>query len=125
MINSCKLAIAALCAAAVTMFAGAAQSPHMFTATLNYSGTAAENVPTLLRISPEKIPGFSYSDTADGKDFEIRDENGMLLPYEIDTWDTSGESLLWVKVPSFANGKTLTVTYGNTTSDMTANAADV
>ena len=90
-----------------------------------YSGAAAENVPTLLRISPSKISGFSYGDTADGTDFEIRDENGTLLPYEIDTWDTSGESLLWVKVPLFADGKTLTITYGNTLADMTANAADV
>ena len=79
MTKSCKLTIVALFAAAVTMSAGAAQSPHRFTATLNYSGAAAENVPTLLRISPEKISGFSYSDTANGKDFEIRDENGTLL----------------------------------------------
>ena len=124
MIKSHKLAIVVLYAAMAALSVEA-QSPHSFTATLNYSGAAAENVPTLLRISPEKIPGFSYSDTADGKDFEIRDENGTLLPYEIDTWDTSGESLLWVKVPSFAGGKMLTVTYGLTSADMTANAADV
>ena len=92
-----------LFAATSAMFAGAAQSPHRFTVTLNYSGAAAENVPTLLRISPSKISGFSYGDTADGTDFEIRDENGTLLPYEIDTWDTSGESLLWVQVPLFAD----------------------
>ena len=113
------------CAAAVSLSAAVAQTPHRFTVTLNYSGEPAENVPTLLRISEKRISGFSYGDTADGTDFEIRDENGNLLPYEIDTWDPSGESLLWVKVPSFAGGKTLTVSYGMTSDDMTKNAADV
>ena len=95
---------------------------HRFTMTLNYSGTVAADVPTLLRFSPELI---DYSAAGDGTHFEIVDENGAILPYEIDTWNPGGESLLWVKVPIFANGKKLTVTYGETAADMTARAAEV
>lgn len=98
---------------------------HRFTVTLNYSGAAAAEVPMLLRVSTSFIKGFDYSIAGDGKHFEIADENGVILPYEIDTWNPGGESLLWVKVPVFAGGKRLTVTYGETESDMTARAAEV
>ena len=98
---------------------------HKFTVTLNYSGAAVTNMPTLLKISTASIGGFDYSAAGDGTHFEITDENGAILPYEIDTWNPSGVSLLWVKVPIFAGGKHLTVTYGRTDEDMTTRAAEV
>ena len=116
---------AGIAAALVGCLALAAEAAgHRFTVTLNYAGNAATNVPMLLKVSPALIDGFSYADT-DGTDFEIQDESGVVLPYEIDTWNTSGESLLWVKVPEFANGKALTVTYGRTPFDMTGGATNV
>ena len=82
-----------------------------FTATVKYEGAAAENVPVLLRISESAIDGFDYDDvTASG--FEIVDGNGNLLPWEIDTWDETGESLLWVRLPVWENGAAITVRYG-------------
>lgn len=110
--------------ALATVPAFAAGAWHRFTATLHYDGTPAADVPTALRISPALLPGFDYDDT-DGTDFEIRDGNGALLPYEIDTWNPVGESLLWVKVPSFADGAELSVVYGGTSEDMTRNATNV
>ena len=104
---------------------------HRFTVTLNYTNeqgeakAPAQDVPLLLRVSPELVPGFDYLDTASGTNFEITDEDGLVLPYEIDTWSPGGESLLWVKVPCFANGKILTVTYGRVLYDMSVDAADV
>ena len=95
---------------------------HRFTMTVNYSGAVAADVPTLLRVSPGLI---DYSAAGDGTHFKIVDENGAILPYEIDTWNPGGESLLWVKVPVFQNGRRLTVTYGETEADMTARAAEV
>ena len=82
-----------------------------FEVTISYAGTAASNVPLLLRISEADIDGFRYADITESG-FEILDENGNLLPYEIDTWDTDGESLLWTRVPSYSDGATLTIRYG-------------
>ena len=82
-----------------------------FTATVSYQGTSAENVPVLLHLSETAIENFRYADvTASG--FEIVDASGNLLPWEIDTWNTNGESLLWVRLPVWQDGETLTVRYG-------------
>ena len=82
-----------------------------FTATVSYDGESAENVPVPIRISEMGINGFSYDDvTASG--FEILDAGSQLLPYEIDTWNTDGESILWTRLPVYENGATVTVRYG-------------
>ena len=114
----------AACAAALLASAAFADA-HRFTATVDYAGAPAEDVPAALRISADLVEGFDYAAAGDGTHFEITDENGATLPYEIDTWNPGGESLLWVKVPIFANGKRLTVVYGRTDRDMAAHAAEV
>ena len=120
-----KRILAFLAAAlALAAFPAEARICRSFTATLRYGGAQESNVPTPLRLSPALLPGFSYADT-DGTDFEIADESGALLPYEIDTWNPAGESLLWVKVPVFATNKVLTVTYGRTNENLSARAAEV
>ena len=82
-----------------------------FTATVVWDGAPAENLPFLLRISEGGVNGFDYDDvTASG--LEILDEDGQLLPFEIDTWNTNGESLVWVLPPVYENGATVTVRYG-------------
>ena len=76
-----------------------------FTVELTTSGYAGQtelkNFPVLVRISPEKIPGFYYKDCGErGADISFTLENGAKLAYEIDTWNVDGESLVWVKLPS-------------------------
>ena len=85
---------------------------HMsFTATVDWDGAPAENVPVLLRLSEAAVRGFYYGDvTSSG--FEIVDAAGRLLPFEIDTWDETGESLVWVLLPDYRDGATFTVRYG-------------
>ena len=114
------------CVGVLFAFAGFAShgAAHRFTVTLNAGAAAAENVPVALRLSPGLVRGFDYAVAGDGTHFEISEENGAILPYEIDTWNPDGESLLWVKVPFFVKGKKLTVVYGRTNEDMT-NAAQV
>lgn len=54
--------------------------------------------PVLVRLS-SAITGFSYADLkADGTDLCFTDSAGEPLPYEIDTWNPDGESLVWVRV---------------------------
>ena len=71
-------------------------------------------IPALVRLS-EDIPGFYYADftLAKGGDMMFVDENGVALPHEVDTWNTTGESLVWVKLPSTAAGTRIVMCYGN------------
>ena len=73
-----------------------------------YTGsTTLENFPVLVRISPTSISGFAYADCASGgADISFKDASGNTLDFEIDTWDTSGDSFVWVKVPSLSGNAT-------------------
>ena len=82
-----------------------------FTATVVWDGAPAENVPVPIRISEAGINGFDYDDVTASR-FEVLDAGGQLLPYEIDTWNTDGESILWTRLPVYENGATVTVRYG-------------
>ena len=80
-----------------------------------YTGTEAlTNVPVLVRLSTA-IAGFSYADFADanGGDLMFTDESGSVVyPHEIDEWHVGGESLVWVKLPTMANGTRFKMAYG-------------
>lgn len=77
------------------------------------TGVEYSNVPVLLRLSTS-ITGFSYSDfTRGGKDMLILDEASNVLPFEIETWNPSGESLVWVKVPTYSENTRINVYYGD------------
>ena len=73
-----------------------------------YTGsTPLENFPVLVRISSTRISGFTYADCASGgADISFQDASGNALDFEIDTWDTSGDSFVWVKVPSLSGNAT-------------------
>ena len=77
------------------------------------------NVPVLIRISEDTITGFSYSHClANGSDLAFSSESDFSnrLPCEIDEWNTSGTSLVWVKVPVLSGTDTkLYMRYGRTT----------
>lgn len=76
------------------------------------------NFPVLVKLDPTRI---SYINTQDsGQDIRFSDSNGTtLLPYEIEKWDETGESFVWVKVPqidAFSNTDFIYMYYGNTTA---------
>jgi len=75
-----------------------------------YTGTTAlTHVPVLVKVSSSNISGFSYSDTlANGADvFFSNDKYGIeRLACDIDTWNTSGTSLVWVKLPNLSGNNT-------------------
>ena len=115
------LALAAIITAAATMPTSAfaenwtAYARKFQISFPGYSGTTAlSGFPVLVRLSPE-LNGFDYSRCrlANGGDLRFADAGGNVIPHEIDTWNTSGESLVWVKVPSLTKGTTITAYYGN------------
>ena len=98
---------------------------HRLDATIDYEGEPAGDIPLLLRLS-ESIEGFRYADVANnGKDFLFSDQDGNLLPFEIEVWNPGGESLVWVRAPVFEDGAVIHMDYGASEADGTADAADV
>lgn len=91
-----------------------------------YSGSETlTDFPVLVKVSQTRN-GFDYSACKidGGGDLRFADSGGNLLSSEIDTWNTSGESLVWVKVPSFDKNTVITAYYGNA-NPPAVNASDV
>ena len=78
-----------------------------------YAGSAPlENFPVLVRLSAASPSGFDYAAcAAGGSDIRFADADGKLIPHEVDTWNTSGESLVWVSLPIVTNGTSFTMFY--------------
>jgi autotransporter-associated beta strand protein len=72
--------------------------------------------PVLVALDSTRIPGFAYSQfaSANGNDLRFTNADGTVeLPYEIETWSTSGTSYVWVKVPSMSAGTSICAFWGN------------
>lgn len=100
--------VAFVCLAGLSLFAG-----YRYQAMLTVSGYSGSSTlsgfPVLVRISPDTISGFSYdklTDPDNGTDIRFLDTAGNVLPHEIDTWDKTGTSLVWVRLPSLAGKDT-------------------
>lgn len=84
-----------------------------YAAEISFPGCAAGvdevGFPVLVRLSPDTISGFRYSQCrADGSDLRFATTNSIVLPHEIDTWDPDGVSLVWVRLPRLAPGVKIT-----------------
>lgn len=89
------------------------------TLSTNLAATAiTTGIPALVKLSESTITGFDYSDfsLANGGDMMFVDDgSGAVLPHEVDTWNTSGESLVWVKLPSTEEDTKIVLYYGKGT----------
>ena len=93
-------------------------TPYAFRFSVTFNG-APENAtltdfPVLVRLS-ENSPGrFHYANCQlpNGGDLRFCVNDGKPLPCEVATWNTNGESLVWVKVPELTRGTRLTAYYG-------------
>ena len=85
-----------------------------------YTGASAlSGFPVLVRIAENSPVGFSYNDLQSkttGDDIAFVDMAGNGLPFEIDTWNTNGTSLIWVRLPSMTNGTQFVMCWGGATS---------
>jgi hypothetical protein len=63
------------------------------------------NFPALVILGADTISGFDYSQFLSGSNADLRftDNAGLVdLNYEIEEWNTSGDSYVWVQVPAIA-----------------------
>lgn len=92
-----------------------------FTAS-GYAGSSTlANFPVLVRLSTA-INGFDYSQI-NQSDIRFADANGTLLAYDIESWNTTGTSLVWVSVPSLSGTTTAFTMYWNPKSGAAVPAA--
>lgn len=90
--------------------------------TISHSGTTVSNFPVLVKIDATKIPSFYEDVRNNGADLRFTSEDKRTeYPYDIDTWDPQGTSLVWVKVPALEQGARMRLYYGceAKTSDLT------
>ncbi len=77
---------------------------------VGYQGTNStlENFPVPVRISAARIEGFSYADLPNGtNDFIFSSTtNQAPYPFEVETWNPEGESIVWVRIPSLSGTNT-------------------
>ena len=71
--------------------------------------TALANFPVLVRLAENAPTGFHYADCPTAAHLWFTDAGNNVLPFEADTWNTAGESLVWVSVPSFSSSTTITM----------------
>ncbi len=58
------------------------------------------NFPVAVRISTARIKGFRYSDIASPDDLLFSStESKVPYPFEVETWNPEGESVIWVRLP--------------------------
>jgi hypothetical protein len=90
------------------------------------AGVTLTNFPVLVKLSTA-IDGFSYADfkKANGGDLRFADPDGNLVPHEIDTWNESGVSTVWVKIPRLTRNTIISAYYGCAGSVPAVNAKDV
>ena len=88
---------------------------------VGYEGEPVSDFPMLVKVREGMPSGFRYKYTngkyqtggIDALDLRFIDsETGDILPFEIERWDESGESLFWVKMPTYANGRSITMCWG-------------
>ena len=107
--NIVLTAIAAMCG--VVLFAFTASATTIDPSNYNHSMTirpAAGKVtstltgfPLLVRLSTARQPWFNPLDCGtNGADLRFALADGTLLAHEIDTWSESGESVVWVNLPT-------------------------
>ena len=88
-----------------------------------YTGSSSlSGFPVLVRIKENSPSGFSYDDLqskSTGADIAFVDMSDNGLPFEIDTWNPSGTSLIWVRLPSMTNGTEFVMCWGSTSSGKT------
>jgi uncharacterized repeat protein (TIGR01451 family) len=74
------------------------------------------NFPVLVELG-STIPGFSYLQFAspEGADLRFSDSNSVaVLNYEIEKWNSNGQSAVWVQIPELTEETSIWAYWGNT-----------
>ena len=93
--------ISIVAAIAIFPMAARAEAKSATLAVTGYTGTETlSGFQALVKLS-EGVYGFSYAEceASYGGDIWFEDASGAVIPHEVDSWDASGDSFVWVKIP--------------------------
>lgn len=110
-----KLMLAIVAVAAMVF--GANADGYAFDKSVNfkitYEGAAVNDFPLLLKLDTTKVPDLYDTVVNSGADLQFTSlDGGTEYPYEVDTWNPAGTSLVWVKVPRFEKDAKFKMNYG-------------
>jgi len=83
------------------------------------AGETLTDFPVLVALDGIRVPGFSHAQLAfaNAADLRFTDATGTtILSHEIDTWNPSGTSYVWVKLPSLSPSASIIAFWGNPTA---------
>lgn len=111
---------------------GATPTPEDFdkqiviTPSVDLGGNTYTDVPVLVRLGTQ-IKDFDYSlfRQTGGADLMFFDTDGNPLPHEIDTWDETGTSYVWVKLPTLTSATSFFACLGSDAEMPAPSAASV
>ena len=91
-----------------------------------YAGsTTLADFPLMFKLADNSPIGFSYAD-CEPATLRFADADGNIVPHEIDTWNTDGTSIVWVRVPELSGTATeLSMYYGGSGDGVAINAGEV
>jgi hypothetical protein len=87
----------------------------LITASGYTAGETLSGFPLLIRLDSTNVPGFSYAQmlSSNGADLAFTSEDGLqVYDHEIETWDESGTSFIWVRIPSLTAQSKLRIWWG-------------
>lgn len=67
----------------------------------------------VLVVLPDEFDYSDFTDSVDGADLRFANAAGVELPYEIEEWNTSGESSIWVRVDTISGSSDYIYMYWN------------
>ncbi len=116
--------LSALCASLAAMACGASESgadPALWRNSAEIriggyrGGSALTDFPVLISLDPTLIEDFDYTQlNPDGSDLRFTDDaNTRLLDHEIEHWDLSGVSRVWVRVPLLISNRVIRAFWNN------------
>lgn len=91
-----------------------------------YTGGSVSGFPALVKIDETRVPGFYSAVQHSGADLKFTDKTGdVIFPYEIDTWNPSGVSYIWVRLPTFSSTTEFRMYYGDASKTVNDSASEV
>jgi len=88
--------------------------PYIREITVTNTGGALSDYQVAVRLSTTSMGSPYQNVNADGSDLRFKDQSTTDLSFWTESWDNTGDSLIWVKIPSIpAGSSTVYMTYGN------------
>ena len=93
----------------------------------NFYADEVKNFPVLVKIDGTKLKDFYATVKNAGADlcFTADADGGAMYPFEVDTWNPDGTSLVWVRLPSVKAGTKFRMYYGRAAKTENKSARNV